>query len=121
MTQFEFLTPQCPECIVFVFVEPAGGAAHQRLVSTPGSLLRHTGEYIRWLTHRGPRFAFFENRDVVLVRHIAMEEWPEEKRLHYSRNFFTETLAWLVRSGVVKKLQTATAEKSARRALQKVQ
>ncbi|MGH9792066.1 MAG: hypothetical protein ACRD5W_12725, partial [Candidatus Acidiferrales bacterium] len=30
--------------------------------------------------------------------------WPPEKYQHYSRNFFIETLAWLVRSGLVRRL-----------------
>jgi hypothetical protein len=111
-TRFEFLQPDCPECIVFAFVEPVGGAAHRRIVAAEGSLLRRTGEYIRWLTHRAPRFAFFDDRNVVLVRHFPTREWPREKHQHYSRNFFIETLAWLVRSGLVRKL---LATKSAER------
>ena len=34
-----------------------------------------------------------------------MAAWPPEKREHLSRNFFIETLAWLVRSGLVRKLK----------------
>jgi hypothetical protein len=49
-----------------------------------------------------PRFALFEKRDTVLIRHFSMREWPPEKFQHFSGNFFTETLAWLVRSGLVK-------------------
>jgi hypothetical protein len=33
-----------------------------------------------------------------------MRAWPREKFEHFSRNFFIETLAWLVRSGLVRKL-----------------
>lgn len=117
--QVEFLAPRCPECIVFVFVEPADGTAHRRLVSAQGSLLRHTWEYIRWLTHRGPRFVFFEDREIVLVRHIALREWPEENSMHYARNFFIETLAWLVRSGLVKMLLTSGTQKPSLRHLPK--
>ncbi len=101
---YEFLQPLLPESIVFAFLEPAGSAFHRRLVSQEGSLLRKTREYIGWLTHRPPRFAFFDERDVVLVRHFPMRVWPPEKHQHYSRNFFIETLAWLVRSGLVSKL-----------------
>jgi hypothetical protein len=78
---------------------------HKELVAREDSLLRKTAEYIGWLTHRPPRFAFFEDRDVVLVRHFSMRSWPEAKYQHYSRNFFIETLAWLVRSGLVAKLR----------------
>lgn len=40
-----------------------------------------------------------------MVRHASMAAWPPEKRQHLSRNFFIETLAWLVRSGLVRKLR----------------
>ncbi len=39
-----------------------------------------------------------------MVRHQSMRDWPPEKYEHFSRNFFIETLAWLVRSGTVRKL-----------------
>lgn len=99
-----FLQPQPPECLVFAFIEPVGSAAYRRLVSAEGSLLHRTAEYIGWLTHRPPRFALFENRDTVLIRHFSMREWAPEKYQHYAGNFFIETLAWLVRSGLVRKL-----------------
>jgi hypothetical protein len=75
------------------------------MVARDGSFLRKTAEYIGWLTHRPPRFAFFDSREMVLTRHFSMREWPAAKRKHYSRNFFIETLAWLVRSGLVAKLR----------------
>jgi hypothetical protein len=100
----ELLQPQPPECIVFAFIEPVDSASYRRLVTPKGSLLRWTAEYIGWLTHRPPRFAFFENQSAVLVRHFSMREWPAGKYEHYSRNFFIETLAWLVRSGLVARL-----------------
>jgi hypothetical protein len=101
---YEYLRPQLPECLVFAFVDPAAGAAYRRLVAEPGSLLRKTFEYIRWLTHRPPRFEFHEGRIVMMVRHQSMREWPVEKYEHLSRNFFIETLAWLVRSALVRRL-----------------
>jgi len=79
-------------------------------VTEEGSLLRRTAEYIGWLTHRPPRFAFFEQREIVLVRHFSVREWPRERQQHYSRNFFIETLAWLVRSGLVRKLSSKSTE-----------
>ncbi|HEX4642216.1 MAG TPA: hypothetical protein VH161_02075, partial [Candidatus Acidoferrales bacterium] len=94
----EFLQPQTPECVVFAFVEPVDSTTYRRLVSQKGSLLRRTAEYISWLTHRPPRFALFEKRDTVLIRHLSMREWPPDKFQHFSGNFFIETLAWLVRS-----------------------
>ena len=101
---YEFLHPDPPECVVFAFIEPLNSVTYRKLVTPEGSLLRQTAEYIGWLTHRRPRFAFFENRTVVLVRHFSMREWPIAKHRHFSRNFFIETLAWLVRSGLVAKL-----------------
>lgn len=101
---FEHLAPQPPECLVFAFVAPVGGAAHRRLVRAPGSLLRKTFDYIRWLTHRPPRFVFSDASLAAMTRHLSMREWPREKWEHLSRNFFIETLCWLVRSGLVKKL-----------------
>ncbi|HVA95913.1 MAG TPA: hypothetical protein VNI36_13540 [Candidatus Dormibacteraeota bacterium] len=108
---YEFLQPLAPESIVFAFLEPAGSASHRRLVAQEGSLLRKTMEYIGWLTHRPPRFVFFDDRDVVLVRHFPMRVWPPDKHQHFSRNFFIETLAWLVRSGLVSKLASETRAK----------
>ncbi|MBI3661817.1 MAG: hypothetical protein HY234_02025 [Acidobacteria bacterium] len=106
---FAFLQPQPPECIVFAFVAPVGGSPHRRLVRAPESLLRKTFAYIRWLTHRLPRFVFFEDRLPAMVRHLSMREWPAEKYEHLSRNFFIETCAWLVRSGLTRKFLTESA------------
>jgi hypothetical protein len=53
----------------------------------------------------------FESRDAVLIRHFSMQGWPPEKHQHYSGNFFIETLAWLVRSGLVRKLISESGEK----------
>lgn len=102
---FAFLGPQLPECLVFAFVDPVAGVTHDRLVSEPGSLVRKTFEYIRWLTHRPPRFVFHENESAAMVRHVSMLDWPAEKYEHFSRNFFIETLAWLVRSGLARRLR----------------
>jgi hypothetical protein len=105
---FEYLSPQLPECLAFAFVGPVGGPVHRRLVSAHGSLLRNTFEYIRWLTHRPPRFVFHERELATMTRHQSMREWPVEKYEHFSRNFFIEALAWLVRSGLVRKLPEVT-------------
>jgi hypothetical protein len=102
--QYEFLQPHPPECTVFAFVEPVRSDLYRRLVAAEGSLFRNTAEYIRWLTHHPPRFVFSEEQTAVLVRHIAMREWPTARHEHYSRNFYIETLAWLVRSALVRKL-----------------
>ena len=98
------LNPEPPECLVFVCVEPPSGALHRRLVSRAESLIRKTFDYIRWLTHRPPRFLLNTEERAVMLRHQSMRQWPPGKLEHYSRNFFIETLAWLVRSGLVKRL-----------------
>ncbi len=101
---YAFLSPELPECLVFAFVRPVGGPLHRRLVRRPESLLRRTFEYVRWLTHRPPRFAFHQDALPAMVRHLSMRDWPRAKYQHFSRNFFIETLAWLVRSALVRKL-----------------
>lgn len=101
---WKFLHAMPPECVAFAFVKPVNGAAHKKLVGAENSLLRGTHEYIRWLTHRPPRFQLFPYELSALVRHIPLSAWPAGRIEHYSRNFFTETLAWLVRSALVKRL-----------------
>lgn len=103
--EFSYLNAQPPECAIFAWIHPASSTLRSHLVSQKGSLLRTTFEYIRWLTHRPPRFVFHETELPAMTRHQSMRDWPEEKRAHLSRNFFIETLAWLVRSGLVRKLR----------------
>lgn len=107
-----FLKATSPEFLVFGFVEPVGGRFHRRLVSEPDSLIRRTAEYIRWLTHHPPRFELFTAEHASLVRHIPMQEWPPERVEHYARNFVIETLAWLVRSALVRRLPGEIAASS---------
>lgn len=99
-----FLKPTPPEFLVFCFVEPLGGRLHRRLVSEPESLMRRTAEYIRWLTHHPPRFELFADERTALIRHVSTQEWPAGRIEHYARNFSIETLAWLVRSALVRRL-----------------
>lgn len=102
---YSFLRPEPPECLVFAWIGPPDSLLHGKLVRQPDSLVRKTFEYIRWLTHRPPRFVFHEAEAAAMTRHASMAAWPQEKRQHLSRNFFIETLAWLVRSGLVRKLR----------------
>lgn len=97
---------------MFCFVEPVGARFHRRLVSEPDSLMRRTAEYIRWLTHRPPRFELFSAERAALVRHVPIEEWPADRTEHYARNFVIETLAWLVRSALVRRLPGEMAASS---------
>jgi hypothetical protein len=99
-----FLKAMPPEFVVFCFVEPAGGRVHRRLVGETDSLMRRTAEYVRWLTHRLPRFELFPDEHASLIRHVPTQEWPSNRVDHYARNFLIETLAWLVRSALVRRL-----------------
>jgi hypothetical protein len=101
--KFTYLKSSPPECLIFASVEPTGGALHRKQVLDGDGTLRWTSGYIRWLTHRPPRFDFFENQRAALVRHFSMRQWPPDKYRHFAGNFFTETLAWLVRSGIVRR------------------
>ncbi len=103
-----YLEARPPEAIVFAFVHPVGGLLHRRLVAPTDSLFRNTYGYIRWLTHRPPRFELYAEELTALVRHGSMRPWPARKYIHYSHNFFVETLAWLVRSGLVRRLLRET-------------
>jgi hypothetical protein len=98
-----------PEFCVFCFIEPLGGPFHRRLVGEPESLMRRTAEYIRWLTHHPPRFELFTEAHAALVRHIPTLTWPADRTEHYARNFTIETLAWLVRSALVRRLPNELA------------
>jgi hypothetical protein len=111
ISEYAFLKPEAPECIIFAWVNPAKVALHEKLVRQPGSLVRKTFEYIRWLTHRPPRFVFHEAEAAAMARHSSMKSWPTGKHAHMSRNFFIETLAWLVRSGLVRKLREEGANR----------
>ena len=111
---FAFLSPELPECLVFVSVQPLGGPLHRRLVRRQGSIVRETFEYIRWLTHHPPRFAFYGDHVAAMVRWQSMRDWPREKYAHFSRGFFIETLAWLVRSGLVRALLAEGSQAAAR-------
>lgn len=103
---YGYLDLQPPECVLFAFVDPPAGALHERLVHRPQSLFRSTHEYISWLTHHPPRFAFSENGRAALIRHVPIGDWPEGRREQYARNFLIEGLAWLVRSGLVRALSS---------------
>jgi hypothetical protein len=111
ISEYAFLKPEAPECIVFAWIDASDHMLHEKLVRQPGSLVRKTFEYIRWLTHRPPRFVFHEAEAAAMARHSSMKSWPAGKHAHMSRNFFIETLAWLVRSGLVRKLREEGANR----------
>jgi len=101
---FAYLKPSPPECLVSAFIAPIGNPLHRRLVADSDSLMRKTATYIRWLTHHPPPFALYDSESLALIRHLSMRDWPRHKYEHFSRNFYIETLAWLVRSALVRRL-----------------
>ncbi|MDE3136057.1 MAG: hypothetical protein KGL59_05760 [Acidobacteriota bacterium] len=109
---FETFEPAPPECVLFAYVGPPGSVPHKQLVAQPGSLFRSTHEYISWLTHHPPRFQFSASAPVGLVRHLPVSCWPEGRRAHYAKNFLIEGMAWLVRSGLVRRLAAEAAASS---------
>jgi len=111
---YAHLKPAPPECLIFAFVEPVDGSLHRAQVLEENGTLRWTFGYIRWLTHRPPRFELYDTERTALIRHASMSAWPADKIKHLAGNFFTETLAWLVRSGLVRRwreLCAASAKK----------
>jgi hypothetical protein len=106
---YAHLKPAAPECLIFAFVEPVGGSLHRAQVSNAKGTLRWTSGYIGWLTHRPPRFQLYETERAALIRHASMRGCPAGKIQHLAGNFFTETLAWLVRSGLVRRWRELSA------------
>jgi hypothetical protein len=95
---------QLPECVVLAYVRPAGRSIHRRLVSRPTSLFRRSFELLTKYTARPPRFQFQENSSAVLARHIPLSTFPSGEQEKYARNFFRESLALIVRSGLPREL-----------------
>lgn len=93
-----------PECGVFAFVRPVASRLHGRLVQREASLFRRSYELLTKYTNRRPRFEFHEESGAALIRHVPLAEFPARRRELYARNFFMETLALVVRSGLAAKL-----------------
>jgi hypothetical protein len=106
---YAHLKPAAPECLVFAFIEPVGGAIHRAQVRDAKGTLRWTSEYIAWLTHHPPKFQLYPGERTALIRHSSMRGCPTSKIQHLGGNFFTETLAWLVRSGLVRRWRELSA------------
>lgn len=89
---------------MFAYVRRPGSPLHRRLVRQPGSPFRRAYELLTKYTNRRPRFEFHERDWRALVRHAPLAAFPAGEEEKYARNFFMETLALLVRSGLPEKL-----------------
>jgi hypothetical protein len=93
-----------PECAVFAFARPVGSRLHRRLVCEPKSPFRRSFELLTKYTNRRPRFEFHETEWSALIRHQPLAAYPRQEWEKYARNFYMETLALLVRSGLPRQL-----------------
>lgn len=97
-----------PECAVMAFVRPTRLPLHRRLVREPANPFRRAFELLTKYTLRRPRFEFHEREAGALIRHVPLAAFPPGEEEKYARNFFMETLALVVRSGLPEKLVGAT-------------
>lgn len=98
-----------PECLVSAFVEPAAGRLYRPLVADAGSCFRRAYDLLTKYTARRPRWEFLEPPGPALVRRVPLGGFPAREREKYARNFFTESLALLQRSGLPAELRTSRA------------
>ena len=96
----EAATLNPPECVVGAFGQPARSARHRKLVGAKESLFRVTHQRVLKYTTRRPRWELRERGELALARHVPVAAFPEDDREKYARNFFIESLALLVRSGL---------------------
>jgi len=89
-----------PECVVGAFVRPARSALHKKLVDTKESLFRLSYQRVAKYTARAPRWELRERAELALARHAPLAAFPADDAEKYARNFFIESLALLVRSGL---------------------
>ena len=89
-----------PECVVGAFVRPARSVLHKKLVGAKESLFRVTHQRVLKYTTRRPRWELRERGELALARHVPVAAFPPDDREKYARNFFIESLALLVRSGL---------------------
>jgi hypothetical protein len=93
-------TADSPECVVGAFARPMRSALHRKLVGAKGSLFRVTFQRIAKYTARAPRWELRERAELALARRAPLAAFPQDDREKYARNFFIESLALLVRSGL---------------------
>lgn len=105
--------PPCrpPECVVYAFVEPAGGRLHQALVRRRGSLFRSSYDLLTKYTARPPRWEFYEDQGASLARRFSLADFPRGQRDKHALNFFMESLALLLRSSLPDSLSRCSARR----------
>lgn len=96
---------------MFAYARPSRSALHNKLVRDAGSPFRRAYELLTKYTNRRPRFEFHEKDWRALVRHVPLAAFPAGEEEKYARNFFMETLALFVRSGLTEKLASLSAGK----------
>ncbi|MGH9650641.1 MAG: hypothetical protein ACRD3I_09255 [Terriglobales bacterium] len=89
-----------PECVVGGFVRPARSALRRKLVGAKQSAFRLSHQRVMKYTSRRPRWEFRERAELALARHVPLASFPADDVEKYARNFFIESLALLVRSGL---------------------
>ncbi|MCI0402340.1 MAG: hypothetical protein L0212_02320 [Acidobacteria bacterium] len=89
-----------PECVVGAFVRPARSALHRKLVGAKESLFRVSYQRAMKYTSRRPRWELREREELALARRAPLTAFPADDREKYARNFFIESLAVLVRTGL---------------------
>jgi hypothetical protein len=94
------LTLHLPECVAGAFVRPVRSALHKKLVGRNRGLFRVSHQRIAKYTPRAPRWELRERVELALARHVPLAALPEDDAEKYARNFFIESLALLVRSGL---------------------
>ncbi|MGH9788053.1 MAG: hypothetical protein ACRD4U_05060 [Candidatus Acidiferrales bacterium] len=89
-----------PGCVVGAFVRPTRSALHRKLVAAKSSLFRVSHQRVAKYTPRAPRWELWERAELALLRRAPLAAFPAEDVEKYARNFFIESLALLVRSGL---------------------
>lgn len=97
-------TLELPACVVCAYVRPASSPLHRKLVRRPESPFRFAFQRLTKYTARRPRFELREKAWSALSRCQPLSAFPPGEEEKYARNYFTETLVLVVRSGLPRDL-----------------
>ena len=98
-----------PECGVGAFARPE---LRRKLVGAKESVFRLSYGRVMKYTTRRPRWELRERAELALARHEPLEAFPADDVEKFARNFFIESLAVLVRSGLPAALSRPAKETS---------